>query len=987
MSAAMGGDQTDDTGDNGGKKEKIPRKKHKIPHRRRYTRIKKAKQRPNNPTIENAVEEDIHEEPLDLDVVISAEVCSSPLSTSEHDYARPASATPTVSRPDSTMSRSSSSFSRPGSSLSGCDKNLSVSLPDLSEDNSMSDSLLFSPISSDSCYSPSPQPPSTPQKESEAMFHPPLPPPDILSHLLLGVRNKLLLMLPNFFTPVVDNKGIHVLMIGRRESKAVQRDVFVSSSGVVRIEVHGKPYSSVSILQDVMPPKPLLTEEDTGYFLDRISQIVNKVRLLEICAGMDSVEFKDAWDVTCNGVSESDVFKECRYRETYRSNKCSLLLPAKFWRCKECTKLQPILKRRMEFLQKEEVHENTNTRYLSDQQKDNRLASKQKTIKKQSITIGRLQKRMQELIARKGVKVEKELSDDLTEILQSSNLSISHSLFLQQQLKAVNAKKSCGMRWHPTMIRLALSIYLKSPSAYRSLTESGFIKLPTARTLFDYSHATKIKQGIDTTVLENIAKQVAVEEKSRKQYHTLMADEMHISKNLVVQKSTGEIIGFTNLDELDKEVKILDSYLDNPDKVVEEEMASKIMAFMVRGISSRVKDVIASYPVSNPSARQMYIWTWDIIGALEKSGVRVIAFTCDGAPTNRAFFKLHKPVTVLDSKVIFDTVNKFAPNRVLYFFSDVPHLLKTTRNALFNSRPGKKGTRCLRKNGQTLVWDTIIRLYLSKKDATLRKSYKLNAQSVFPDSYSKMKVHLAASVISKTVANDISSQQWPNTSKLVDFLLKTNNWFDLLNGASTSHGARKNNRRLDPYTQSDLDDFKNNSPTSRFKELFDYLDYLNAWEEEITQKKLQGANMSMMSELGVQQLEEVSFHALEESKNEESEFDSKCLLPHQTLLGIEMSTRAFVGAVSFLIGEGISFVNARSFCQDPLEQNFGKQRQGGGGSSAPNVQQYYFKQRNISTIGQLAAAKRNAGNTEIVNEGNNISSEPLPKRKYVRGKK
>lgn len=93
-----------------------------------------------------------------------------------------------------------------------------------------------------------------------------------------------------------------------------------------------------------------------------------------------------------------------------------------------------------------------------------------------------------------------------------------------------------------------------------------------------------------------------------------------------------------------------------------------------------------------------------------------------------------------------------------------------------------------------------------------------------------------------------------------------------------------------------------------------------------------------MRQFCVTRVDDVSFHALEESQSEENEFNSKCLLPHQTLLEIDMFTRAFIGAVSFLLGEdGISFVNARSFCQDPLEQNFGKQRQGGGGSCTPNT--------------------------------------------------
>ncbi|KAK3911434.1 LOW QUALITY PROTEIN: Zinc metalloprotease [Frankliniella fusca] len=223
-----------------------------------------------------------------------ADVCPSPSSVPQHDYAKPAS------------------------------------------DHSVSEiSSVISPAS-DSCFSPSPQPPPTPQKEPESpVFLAPLP-PDISTRLLFEVRNKLFQMLPYYFTSVVDNRGIHVLMVGRRESKAVKRELFVSSGGDVRIEVHGQEYATHSVLQDVMEQKPLLNEQDIGYFVDRIVQIVTNLRLLEVCAGMDKTEFKN---YTSNGVVEGDLFKECRYRETFRSKTCSLLVPTRYWRCIECSKL------------------------------------------------------------------------------------------------------------------------------------------------------------------------------------------------------------------------------------------------------------------------------------------------------------------------------------------------------------------------------------------------------------------------------------------------------------------------------------------------------------------------------------------------------------------------------------------------------------------------------------------------------------------------
>ncbi|KAK3919926.1 UvrABC system protein B [Frankliniella fusca] len=159
------------------------------------------------------------------------------------------------------------------------------------------------------------------------------------------------------------------------------------------------------------------------------------------------------------------------------------------------------------------------------------------------------------------------------------------------------------MRWHPTLIRMALSLYLKAPGAYKDLCESGFLKLPTPRTLFDYSHVAKVQRGTDETVLEFVAKRATSEENPHKQYHVLMADEMHISKNIVLLKSTGEMI----------------AHLEDPDNVLEPELATKVMAFMVKGVSSNLKHVVASYPVNNPSPKQMYLWTWSVIGALERS--------------------------------------------------------------------------------------------------------------------------------------------------------------------------------------------------------------------------------------------------------------------------------------------------------------------------------------------------------------------------------
>jgi len=107
-----------------------------------------------------------------------------------------------------------------------------------------------------------------------------------------------------------------------------------------------------------------------------------------------------------------------------------------------------------------------------------------RTIKNQSRTIDRLQERYEEIMKKEHVKVDRDFSNDLLEILQASDLTENQSRFLRLEFAAMQAKGS-SVKWHPIMIRLALSSYLRSPSSYDSWRKSGFIKLPTSRTLYD----------------------------------------------------------------------------------------------------------------------------------------------------------------------------------------------------------------------------------------------------------------------------------------------------------------------------------------------------------------------------------------------------------------------------------------------------------------------------------------------------------------------
>lgn len=70
----------------------------------------------------------------------------------------------------------------------------------------------------------------------------------------------------------------------------------------------------------------------------------------------------------------------------------------------------------------------------------------------------------------------------------------------------------------------------------------------------------------------------------------------------------------------------------------------------------------------------------------ELSSVQVVSLSCDGASTNRGFFKMHKKTDNIKHGVVYRTRNIYAPDgRYIYFFSDVPHLMKTSRNCWLGS--------------------------------------------------------------------------------------------------------------------------------------------------------------------------------------------------------------------------------------------------------------------------------------------------------------
>ena len=337
----------------------------------------------------------------------------------------------------------------------------------------------------------------------------------------------------------------------------------------------------------------------------------------------------------------------------------------------------------------------TSYRRLSEEEKIERLCNLQKHKRKLTYGIRDLQHRAKSLITKEGVTLTEGESSDMNRLLSDVSEKINDEfpkdsfqyILWEEQRKFNHLKNKRQMKWHPVIIRFALALKYASSSAYRMVSSSGFIKLPSERTLRDYTHWCSVADGVHIPFIEHaktVMKDKGMSEDESK--FTLLMDEMKIKQGLVFSKCTGEMVGFTNLGTVNEDLASITAEATDIEHCTEmgnHLLAKSMLVFMIRPIfKPSLSFPIASYPVSNLSGEKLYPVVMEVVEALELSNVAVVAVTSDGASPNRMFYKLCRLPTGL--KVPYKTRNPYA-DREIFFFCDPPHLMKTARNCFSNS--------------------------------------------------------------------------------------------------------------------------------------------------------------------------------------------------------------------------------------------------------------------------------------------------------------
>ena len=716
----------------------------------------------------------------------------------------------------------------------------------------------------------------------------------------------------------------------------VKLSLVIDDDCVVHIAVYEKLLSEHHALWQHVP-KVVKSTDDVVLLLNVLSKV-------SLCSGAGGSQL-----VSRSLLKNTSCLVE-QHSGCVRSVNCdSLLLHAK--RCLPCSRLQKQLRQR----KNRQLKRTATSSHLPNQflpspftlSKLTHLARMAKLLKRKNkslhIRLERCKRMCKKLVETQGQKLTESDSKNILQLatecketaLKQFPPGSFQQIFWDQQLQYNQLKSKSTMRWHPTMIRWCLYLKSKSAKAYEGVR--SFLSLPCSRTLYDYSHYMEHKLGVNPKVTEQLihsASKMGCYEAEHRSFIGILHDEIKIKSDLVYNKSTGELIGYVRLDDVTNELLKLGNTTN-----VDVPVAQNLLVTMVRGITTSLRYPFATYATKTLSASTLYNIIWECTEYLEiVAGLKVLFICCDGAVQNRKFFSLHGD----GSELVYKTKNFYAAeDRDIYFVSDPPHLLKTARNCFANSFAHSDSRHLwFEKN---ISWAHLENLFEEK---CCKSEYSicpnLTREHLHLTSFSKMRVNLAAQVLSSTVANALEHCFGTHVQATVLFIRMMNKWFDVMNVKNLHEGQHKRNHNLKPY--SDLND-----PRLRWLE-DDFLKYLDDWRKSVEKRP---GNFT---------------------KKQKQEM----MLSRQTLAGFQMTCQSVPEIVRIVLAAGAPFVLTSHINQDPLEQLFGHCRYKGGSNNNPNVDKASHAINSIRTVSTQAVSSAR-GNTAPCEH--TLDTAPVPKRK------
>jgi len=373
------------------------------------------------------------------------------------------------------------------------------------------------------------------------------------------------------------------------------------------------------------------------------------------------------------------------------------------------------------------------------------VKNQSKLLKNKRASISKLRKNL--LISRSNLR-----NKNIFNTIQFSSRD-SKALVKMQVLRSKTQRKP----WDFDEKQFALSLFYKSPSAYKFLRNSKQIILPGLSTIRRWIGSSKFKTGFNLGILKQLKiKADTMTEEER--FCTLVFDEMKIKNYL----------------EYSKFLDLIEGYEDLGTKGRSNKLAGQALLFMIRGVYSKWKLPFAYFlPSTSVSHKILSELLIEAINKIFDCGFIVLSMVCDQGTNNVS--ALQKDLNMTKDKPYIEIRGK----KVFSIF-DVPHLYKNLRNNFIKNN-------FIYKENETSFQDLKDTYELDKNSGTSRSLLKITNNHMNPGPFQLMSCKLAMQLFSNSMSatmesciltKQLKSKTAPHTMEMIKDL---NNLLDVLN--------------------------------------------------------------------------------------------------------------------------------------------------------------------------------------------------------------
>ena len=396
---------------------------------------------------------------------------------------------------------------------------------------------------------------------------------------------------------------------------------------------------------------------------EEIQNFCNTLKILKVCEG--NQDFKDVLshriDIKepfpgkssdCVAFAETSMGHSQLIKSNFdvvRHISCEYVVDNDKDRCKQCASFRSNLytiRTNLTKMNREEYTKDTsrtNLMHLTNSELILRLENTQNAKRRALREVAALSGTISKILTEESITINPDQNDIVGEIFHKQDPKLEEGtpmwLLWQQQMKQSSSNPK-AMRWHPLIIRWCLSIYHISPAAYKQIASkrNKFLALPHVNTLKKYLNYTTPTVGFNPDVLKKLvidSKLHSLEEFQKEV--SLCFDEMKLQQGLVYQRSTGKLIGFCEMGDINHEIATFQAscFEELSDELkVAKNLAKYVNVFMVRGIFSNLESTIGYHASCGFTGDQLFPLVWEATRVLEVLGFKVRSWVCDGAAPN-----------------------------------------------------------------------------------------------------------------------------------------------------------------------------------------------------------------------------------------------------------------------------------------------------------------------------------------------------------------